>query len=289
LETDIVTSLFPRVAALTIVLCVGLLFFRDHLGVAVGSKMWDRTAFAASVIGALLLSFRFVWRSVGTPSWLAMVVASSGFLWGIARVEHHPNTSLFWEGFGFSVVLLSVPIALLIVPVSTWVSQSRVLSRALAIPMLVLAALDLTSLFRDLSDFPNPANNMFVLNEALAPSAGRVPGANFIPQYSNLFGWVFAPFRHLASAYTLANSVTIAISSLGIASVVVGVVLAGHSLPNRSLWLAVALTVPITTVTALHNGNQSSIGAYLQDLPIRMFPVMLFSLSITNVFIVFPS
>lgn len=277
-ETDIVTSLFPRVAAITIVFCVGMIFFRDHLGVAAGSKMWDRAAFAASVIGAMLLSLRFVWRSVSAPSRLAVVVVSSGFVWGIARVEHHANAALFWEGFGTSVAVLSVPVALLIVPVSVWVRQSRMLSRALAIPACVLAVLDLTSLFRNLSDFPNTANNMFVLNEVLAPSAGRVPGATFIPQYTILFGWIFAPFRHLASAYTLANSATIVISMLGIAAVVLGVILARHSLPKRSLWLAVALTVPITTVTALHSGIQSSIGAYLQDLPIRMFPAMLFSL-----------
>jgi len=140
-----------------------------------------------------------------------------------------------------------------------------------------LALFDLTSLFRNLSDFPFAPNNIFPLNEVLAPSAGRVPGANFVPQYTILMGWLVAPFRSLASAYTLASTATIALSCLSIAAVVLAVVLARRSLPERSLWLAVGLTVPLATVTAFHNPIDSSIGSYLQDLPVRMFPAMLYS------------
>jgi hypothetical protein len=273
LETDALTSLFPRVVAITILVLVALISIRG----SAGSKEWDRAAYVFSVVAALLLALRSLRRSRSTPSRFALLVAIGGTLVGIARVEHHPFSTFYWEGFGTSVALLSVPLALLIVPLSTRIRRSRSLSRVLAVPVLALAAFDGLSLFRDLRDFPVAVNNMFVLNEVLAPSAGRVPGANFIPQYTTLFGWIFVPFHHLQSTTSLANTATIMLSCFSITSVVLAVVLARRALPERSLWLAVGLTVPLTTVTALHSSIDSSIGSYLQDLPVRMFPAMLYS------------
>jgi hypothetical protein len=186
--------------------------------------------------------------------------------------------SEFWEGFGTSVALLALPLAILIVPISNHVRRSRVVSYALTVPILAVVAIDLVSLVRNLSDFPVPSNNIFVLNEILAPAAGRVPDANFIPQYTTLFGWAFVPFRHLLSAYSLATMVVIVLSCLSVAAVVFAVILGRSCMPARSLWLAGALVVPLAAVTAFHSAIDSSIGSYLQDLPIRMFPAMLYSL-----------
>lgn len=274
-ETDALRSLFPRVVATTVLLLVVILWIRG----ATGPKVWDRVAFVSCVGGAFLLSLRFLRSPRARPSRLAILVGVGGMLWGIARVEQHDIGGGFfpWEGFGLSVALLSVPVALLIVPVSIRVRRSKALSRALAGVALALAALDLFSLVRDLRDFPIANNNIFILNEVLAPSAGRVPGANFIPQYTNLLGWIFVPFRHLMSTYALANTAAITLSCLGIAAVGLGVVVARRTLPDRSLWIAIGVTVPFATVTALHSTIDSSIGSYFQELPVRMFPAMLYS------------
>jgi hypothetical protein len=115
----------------------------------------------------------------------------------------------------------------------------------------------------------------------LAPAAGRVPDANFIPQYTTLFGWLILPFRHLLSVDGLTNMSIIVLSGLGIVAVLLAVVLARRCLPQRSLWLAIALVVPLATVTVHHfdlTSIDSSIGSVFQEYPVRMFPAMLYSL-----------
>jgi hypothetical protein len=275
IESTAVTSLFPRVVALTVLLLVVLIAIRGKTG----SKAFDHVAFGASVAGATVLTIRCLRKPTIPASRLALIVSLAGILCGIARAERPQMTISYWEGFGTSVVLLSVPLALLIVPISARVMRSRVLGLALAAPVVLLATVDGLSLIRDLHYFAAPDNNTFVLNEVLAPAAGRVPGASFIPQYTSLVGWGVVPFRHLVSPFELANVSTVVLSCFGICAVVLAIVLARRCLPENSLWLAVGLTVPLATVTVLHGSAlESSIGGYFQELPLRMFPAMLYSL-----------
>ena len=274
LEIGAITSLFPLVAATTIVLLVVFVYLRGPEG----SKIWDRAAFVASVATMILLALRFLLRPKVAPNRLALAIGVGGMLWGVVRIEHHPSGAIFWQGFGISVALVAILLAPLILPLSFRVRRSRLLAIALTVPALILGVIDLISLIRDFDDFANASNNMFVLNELLAPSAGRVPDATFIPQYTTLLGWTVVPFRHLLSAHAFANFVAIVLSCMSVAAVVLAVVLARGSLPKRSLWLAVSLTIPLTTVTVFHNGVNSSIGSFLQELPVRMFPAMLYSL-----------
>ena len=85
---------------------------------------------------------------------------------------------------------------------------------------------DLVSLIRTLSDFTYAVVNVAVLNEMLAPSAGRVPDANFVPTYVTLYGWVLVPLRHFMSPWSLAQSAMILASALGVLAVVFGVYIA---------------------------------------------------------------
>jgi hypothetical protein len=278
LDSAAISSLFPRVAAITILFLVVLISIRG----AAGAKAWDQAAFAFSVTGGALLAIRFLRSRTMTPSRLALFVAIGGIGCGIAAVERPSLTTIFWEGFGTGAALLSLPLALLIVPMSAWLQRSRVLAYTLATVMMSLAVVDAVSLIRDLSDFAVPSNNIYVLNEMLAPAAGRVPGANFVPQYTTLFGWVLVPFRHLLSANELANVATLLLSALGIVGIALATILARRCLPGRSLWLAVGLTVPLATVTVFHGALSSSIGSYLQEVPIRLFPAMLYSVIAVN-------
>jgi len=275
LEGEALLSLFPRIIAITVVLLVVFVSIRGNAG----AKTWDQAAFAVSVVADVMLVIRFVRRLTPIPpSRVALVVSIGGMLFGIARVEHRWLGPTFWEGFGISVAILSIPLALVLIPVTDWARRSRPRANVLATIMLALGAIDALSLFRDLPDFVNKYDNRFVLNEVLAPAAGRVPGANFVAQYTNLYGWVILPFRHVLSATGLANMATIMVSCLGICAVVLAVVIARHTLPERSLWLALGLTVPLAAVTTLHGAVNSSIASNLQELAIRLFPSMLFSL-----------
>lgn len=287
------TSLFPRVTAITIVVLVSFISIR---GIE-GPKAWDWAAFTVSLLGAGMLGFRFLRRPTNGPSRLALVVSTVGMFSGIAFIERPFLTQVFWEGFGISVALLTLSISFLVVPVSTrlvvhtsnWDStKSHVLSVCLNVIMSAVAITVALSFLRDLSDFSDTNNNSFILNEVLAPAAGRVPAANFVPQYTSLIGWIVVPFRHLMSANQLADMSSIIVSCLGIFAVVLSVILARRCFPRRSIWIVLAIIIPLAGVTVHHFGlpydpkvsfrNDSSIASALQEYPLRMFPAMLYSI-----------
>jgi len=270
-ESTVVTALFPRVAAMTALLLIVTTALRG----ADGAKTWDKVGFFFSVASAVLLAAWYLRGATMKPSRLALVVCVGAFLWGIATVERPTLTAFYWEGFGRSVALLAFPVALLLIPFSAWIRRSRVRAITLGVVVTPLAIFDLLSLARDSSNFAYAPNNVFVLNEVLAPVAGRVPGANFVPQYTNLVGWVLVPFRNHISANEMVNTASILLSGLGAISLVLTVILARRCLPPRSLWLAVIVTVPLVTVTVMHGLVTSSIGSLFQELPLRMFPAML--------------
>lgn len=275
--------LFPRIVAPTLIVVVGMALLRDHaaalhLVARSDPKAWDRAAFVVSIGVAAVVTIGAVRRP--PPRWnpLVCLAAAVGLLTGAAWVERPELTTHFWEGFGIAVALVALTIALVVGPVDARVRRSPLLASSLAAVALALAASDAVSLVRDLGDFANAYNNDFVLNEVLAPAAGRVPDATFVPQYTTLYGWIVFPFRHLLSATALANLATILLSCLGIAALVLGAIIARRTVPGRSLWLAVGATVPLAVVTAHHGELSSSIGSLLQELPVRMFPALLYVL-----------
>ena len=293
LENSALTSLFPRVAAFTIVVLVSFISARGTYG----SKAWDWAAFAVSLLGAATLGFRFLHRPTIGPSRLALVVSTLGMFSGIAFIERPPLTQFYWEGFGVSIALLTLSISLLVVPVSTrlivhdsnWdTTKSRILSVCLNVVMSAVAITVALSFLRDLSDLTDANNNSYILNEVLAPAAGRVPAADFVPQYTSLLGWIVVPFRHFTSASQLADSTSIMVSCLGIVAVVLSVILARNCFPRRSTWIVLAIIIPLAGVTVRHfglpystiflNGKDSSIASAFQEYPLRMFPAMLYSI-----------
>ncbi|MGC1420134.1 MAG: hypothetical protein WA786_08455 [Acidimicrobiales bacterium] len=292
LEESALTSLFPRVTAVTIVVFVSFIAVRG----TAGSKTWDWTAFAIALLGAALLGLRFLRRPTIDPSRLALVVSTVGMFSGIAFIERPELTHYFWEGFGFSVALLALPLSFFVVPLSTRLAVlaqdlCTVKSRILAVcANIVLSAIAITvaiSFIRDLSDFSDAGNNSYILNEVLAPVAGRIPAANFVPQYTSLIGWLVVPFHHLVSANQLADFSSILVSCLGIVAVALSVILAKRCFPSRSMWIVLAIIIPLAGVTVRHFGipnapigfdsADSSIASSLQEYPLRMFPAMLFS------------
>ncbi len=284
-EAVALRSLFSRVAGISILIIVVLLSIRGSADkippntiAAVHADWYDRAVFVLSVIAAVVLVVRFVRRPPIKPSRIALVVCIVGMLFGIAQVDRPAATSTYWEGFGLSVALVAVPVSMLIVPIAARLRRSRMLRYVLTGFVTALALADILSLIRDLGNFVVSYGNDYVLNDMLAPAAGRVPGADYVPMYTTLYGWLIFPFRSLLSAKGLANMATILLSCFAVGAVVLAVVLARRTLPERSLWVAVVLTVPVTAVTVLHGIETSSVAVYLQELPVRIFPAMLFSL-----------
>ncbi|HTZ10670.1 MAG TPA: hypothetical protein VMB72_16475 [Acidimicrobiales bacterium] len=247
-----------------------------------GSKQWDRVMFVLAVAAAVGWCIRYLGGSPVrrvAPVWavLAALALVVGSLWA----ERPGYARYFWEGFGISVTVVAVVVAAtfsrILRAAQRWPAVRRVLTGA----VVVLAVCDLLSLIRTLNDFVDAGNNVYMLNELLAPAAGRVPDATFVPQYVTLYGWPFVPFRHLMAPATLANAVVITLSCLSVAAVVLAVRVAGRALPPGHGWLAGLLVVPLVCVTVHHGVTlgdigplESSIGSFLQELPNRMFLAM---------------
>ena len=287
-EVTAVTNLLPRVTTMTVAVVIGLALLRGQHG----SKAWDKAMFAVPVALAALLCVYFLVRAPRrSTSAIASVLATCGLLVGIARIERQGEFTyvggiayrlpqLFWEGFGFEVAVAALLLALALWFGLERIDSSRRLQHVLTAAVAIVALVDLPSLIRTVSNFAEPSNNVYMLNEVLAPAAGRVPDGNFVPQYVTLYGWVLVPFRHLLSAYDLAALAMIFMSCLGVLSVVLAVTIAARSMSRPSVWLAAAIVIPLTCVTARHDATPhfvSSIGSYMQELPIRMFPTMLYS------------
>jgi hypothetical protein len=149
----------------------------------------------------------------------------------------------------------------------------------LEIAVALVVSIDLASLWRTLAFMPFATNNTFLLNDMLAPVAGRVPYDNFVPGYIGLYGYVLLPFRHVMSAVALAQLALVVLSALGLLAVALGVLIAYRSMASPSFWIAAGLVVPITCVTVYHfAAPESSVGSHLQFLAYRLFPAMLLSL-----------
>jgi len=281
------TSLLPRVTTATIFVMVAFAIFRG----AHGSKAWDKAMFAVPVVLAALLCIQFLARPPRRVAGLVTpLLAAGGLLVGIGRIERqHELISfagatvalphLFWEGFGITIAIVSLVVALFLWRGLDWIDSSRNVRIALTSVVAVVSVCDLVSLIRTLSNFAEPTNNVFLLNEILAPAAGKVPDATFVPQYTTLQGWLLAPFRFSMSASTFANFAMIFMSVLGVLSVVLAVRIGARSMSSPALWLAAAIIVPLTCLTVYHGAQPySSIASYMQQLPIRMFFAMLVSL-----------
>lgn len=276
-----VSLLLPRILIGTWVVVAAVVFARGPHG----NKDLDRAMFVAAVLATVVISiwsFRYIPKRV-LPISIALL-ATAAVLVGIARTER-PPLYFFWEGFGTSVALLAIGVSLMFWRGLRWVQASPSLKRIFTIAVCALSVIDLASVIRTVNDFVDAPSNAFVINEMLAPAAGRTPDSNFVAQYVTLYGWLLVPFRHVFGVHSLANVAVIFLSCLSIIAVFLAVLIARRALPRGYFWLAVILVVPLTCVTALHGGIvpkdqsplDSSIGSYLQELSIRLFPAMVLS------------
>jgi len=242
-------------------------------------KYMDKAMFAVAVLVTTTLGLLFLRRMPKRTAGPGIsLLATTGLLIGIFWVERPYLTHILWEGFGISVALLALGLTLVFWPVLALSRSSPLVNRALGAGTIVLCLADLVSFLRTLNFFPDAFTNSYVLNEVLAPVAGRAPDSSFLPQYVVLYGWLFVPLRHLFGPWALAKLTAAFLSCLSVGAIALAVLIARRSLPRGCSWLAAALVVPFTSVTVLHGAALSSpIGSYLEELPVRLFPAMLFS------------
>jgi hypothetical protein len=197
------------------------------------------------------------------------VVASIGLVWGIWTIERPALIAYFWEGFGARVGLGVVLLLGLLAVLLFGQVFPRWLRLGLGLVVAVCAVCDVLSLIRTFDFMPIVTNNVNEVNDVLGPAAGNAPSSTFIPQYTDLYGWLFAPLDHLLSPNQLVGTIAIFFTLLGIACLLLAIWVTRRALGTRGFILAIAFVVPITCVTS-HAGESTSIGSLFQELPIRI-------------------
>lgn len=263
-EYRAVTTLLPRIALATLlVLLVGIPF--DDASGSLNKPLY--LAILALGIGITIFFLRGN-RSTRLDALLA-VLASGGLIWGIWTVERPPLLAYFWEGFGarvgIAVVVLIVVLGLVMRP-QPLPKPARL---ALGLIVAVCCACDLLSVIRTLDFMPIVTNNVNEINDVLGPVAGNAPSSNFIPQYTDLYGWLFVPLGHLFSPHALVGVIALLFTLLAVVCLLLAVWITARALGARGFVLAAAFVVPITAVTA-HAGATTSIASLFQELPIRL-------------------
>ena len=269
LEHRVLTSLIPRVAAITLlVLIAGTLATNNNqTGTA------NKPVYVAILLLGAATTVLFVrnGRPVGLDTTFALL-SSLGLVWGIWTIERPQLLNFgYWEGFGYDVALASL--ALLLLLMVAWPPRHLATPLRIALGTLVVAvcAFDVLGAIRTLDYMPAVNNNLNEINDILGPAAGKIPDSSFIPQYTSLYGWLIEPLKGVLSPLALVGAIAIMLTVLGFVTVALAVLVAKRVLADRGWVLALALVVPITYVTSHVTGDISSIASLFQELAIRLF------------------
>jgi hypothetical protein len=257
----------------------GLALVAFHLARAgARDEVWDKRAFLSAGVIALASA---LWVGLGKqPSsiWVGVAAAAAtlGMFVGIGSLELHPGFEIMfpalWQGWGPWVLLLTLALSAVIWRVVEWKSLPRWVRLGLGVLAALVCVADLLSFWQTRTALIDAYSAEYIVNEMLAPAAGRVPYSDFVPQYQSLLSWFVWPFRSLLSADQLIEVTLLELNLLGVVGVVLGVWLAHRSLGRRSLALTLLLVLPLTFVVPFPTRDLflGSIAAQLPGLPVRI-------------------
>jgi len=270
-EHRTLNALIPRVAAVTLLVLVAGTFATNNnndLAASVNKQFY--IAILVLGIGTTLLFLRNS-RPTAFDAVLALV-AAAGVTWGMWTIERPRLLNYgYWEGFGFHVALASLVLVLVFAAILPLRRFSTPIQIALGILVLAVCVFDVLGGIRTLDYMVYVNNNLNEVNDILGPAVGKIPESTFIPQYTALYGWLFAPLKGVLSPLALVGAIAIFLTVLGFVTVGLAVSLVRRVLPVKGWILALALVVPITYVTSHATGDISSIASLFQELPIRLF------------------
>jgi hypothetical protein len=197
---------------------------------------------------------------------------------GIGSIENHGTgvnelKKLLWLGFGPEILLLSLVIALFF-PI-IFFSDKKLLALTVVKLALSLIAIftSLISFYQDRKSLIDTYTSEYIINELLAPLAGRVPFHDFIPQYQGFIGFLFVPFRDLLSSDSIVNLILISLYAISIGTMTLGIYLSWLGLNKSQLSLAIIMVLTFSAITPFPEriGYLGSIATLLSAFPIRLF------------------
>jgi hypothetical protein len=274
-EYRTVTTLIPRIALGTIAILVAGTVATgndNNITTNVNKPIYLGVLVAAFAVTVIFLRGH---QSARFDSAVALL-ASCGLIWGIWTIERPQLLQDgIWEGFGDHVAIAALVLVLLF---GTVVQPQRFTKRVrlyLGLIVAICCVCDVLGAIRTFDFMTTVDNNQNEINDMLGPVAGRIPDATYIPQYTTLYGWLFWPLKSLLSTAALVGAMSIFLTLMDFAAVVLAVRIVKRALGMSGYLVAIALVVPLTYVTSHQLGVTSSIASLFQELPIRLFSGLL--------------
>lgn len=239
------------------------------------SEYWDDGIYLLALLAALFVLFEIVRANkVSQPHWVLTVCALVGITLGIVGSDHPDWAREVWTGFGLWPLLLALVITPWVWRIIRFQDLNSFVKYAIGGIVTASFAFSLLSLYQGANSIIYAYHSSFIINESLAVAAGHWPYVDFIPQYQMGNAFFLVLFKSFLTTNQLVELGLIVMSLVLIATVIIGVVIVRACLPNRSIFVAAALVVPITCVTPFPNrfGYRGSIAEFLSAIPVRIFP-----------------
>ncbi len=197
---------------------------------------------------------------------------------GVGSIENHSLganelKNFLWLGFGPQILVFSIVLAFFSPMVFLSQKNNKVLASMKVIISLSVICTSLIAFYQDRKSLIDDYTSEYVINELLAPVAGRVPFYDFIPQYQGFFGFLFIPFRDQLSADSLVNLILISLYLVSIGTMAMGIYLSWLGLNKKSISLAIIMVVAFSSITPFPERTSylGSIATLLSAFPIRLF------------------
>jgi hypothetical protein len=269
-EHHALNALVPRVTALTLFILVAGAFATDNNNHLTGT--YNKVFYVAILVLGTATTVLFLRNSRPAALDVALALFSAaGLTWGIWTIERPALLNKYWEGFGYHVALASLVLLLVFVVILPLRRISTTLRIGLGVLVVAVCALDILGGIRTLDYMVAVNNNLNEVNDILGPAVGKIPESTFIPQYTALYGWFFAPLKGVLTPLALVGAIALFLTVLGFVTVALAVSLVNRVLGVGGWILSLALVVPITYVTSHPAGDISSIASLFQEVPIRLF------------------
>ena len=222
-----------------------ILFVRNEPSESKDKLLALVTGLAVLTFGLLSLGKKFKFPGLTYISSLGVISVFSGIL----IVEHKEMAKEHPMGFG----VYSFLIAILITPFLPKIVKGFIEKKMVRILLVPLAVFILSSVLLAFIQWNGTlvesAHSEYVINEILARGAGYIPFQDFIPQYSYLLSWVFAPAVRFLNADQAVQLIVLVLSAGSILCLGLVLWLGKKAFPKLPVVFLVIAMIPFTTPT----------------------------------------
>lgn len=215
------------------------------------SEVTDKMLFVGAGSFALLtlgiaLKFQAILKNQASL-YVALISLSTG----VIVKEHQEMSKEHVMGFGLSVFLIAIAVAL-VIPIVVRQVDSKWIQMTLTAIAICFAVIAILSFWQTKNSLIESQHSEYVVNELLAPRSGYTQFSNFIPQYTFIFGYFFKLIPLSVSYSSTIQIVVLTLTVTAFFSLFSAIFIGSKLLKGvKAGWqIAAIIIIPLTSVTA---------------------------------------